>query len=352
MMKYFKNLLVLVVLLFPVGVFASGGINVSPTTLEIEVGSKKSFKISAYNSIGDVILTTSNSSVATISTSSWGTGMVDEKQTKSTNITVTGKRIGDATITLSIDAATFDGEDLSNQKRIIKVKVVEKKQTPNDNKKITKSTNNKLKSISIGEYEIVKVNSNYYEASVGKDVDKINVKVVAEDSKSKITGAGTKKLNLGENNFVIVITSESGAQNKINFKVIKEQNDILDDNNNLSNIEINGYELSFNREKLNYNLKIKNEEKLDINAIAESEKALVTINGNENLKNESKIIVNVKSESGELKKYTINIQKDDNESLVEEKNDKAKDLIIYIESGVLGIALISIIIVALKKKKS
>ena len=269
MIKYFKKLLVLVVLLCPIGVLAAGNIAVSPTTLEVEVGSKKSFKISAYNSIGDVTLTTSNSDVATINTNSWSTGMVDEKQTKSTNITVTGKRIGDATITLSIDAATFDGEDLSNQKRTVKVKVVEKKQTPNDNKKITKSTNNKLKSISIGEYEIVKINSNYYEASVGNDVDKINLNVVAEDKKAKITGAGIKQLNAGENNFSIVITSESGTQNRINLKVIKEQTEILD-----------------------------------------------------------------------------------NKTFVNEENNKIKDLIIYIESGVLGIALISIIIVALKKKKS
>ena len=118
MIKYFKKLLVLVVLLCPIGVLAAGNIAVSTTTLEVEVGSKKSFKISAYNSIGDVTLTTSNSDVATINANSWSTGMVDEKQTKSTNITVTGKRIGDATITLSIDAAAFDGEDLSNQKII------------------------------------------------------------------------------------------------------------------------------------------------------------------------------------------------------------------------------------------
>lgn len=115
--------------LFPVSVFAEGYISASPTSLTIEQGSSETFTITAYNAIGDVSIKSNNSDVASVDTGDWGTGMVDEKQTKTAIITVTGNSVGTTTITLTIDAATFDEDDLAGQTETITVNVVAK-QTP------------------------------------------------------------------------------------------------------------------------------------------------------------------------------------------------------------------------------
>lgn len=255
MKKLIANLiLVAVFMLFPVSVFASGNISASPSSLSIEVGSSKTFTITATNTIGDVSISSSNTGVARVNTSEWGTGMVDEGQTKSGTITVTGVSEGTATITLTLDAATFDGEDLAGQRRTITVTVVPKSNPSNNNNNNnnnsnnnnssnnsnnsgnnnsnttqSKSTNNKIKEISIDGYELVKVDANNYTLSVGTDVKSINVKATAEDSKAKVTGAGNHDLNIGENNIEVVVTSESGSQNKINIKVTRKDAFYLED---------------------------------------------------------------------------------------------------------------------------
>ena len=264
MRKVFNKLFLALLLLFPTSVFAAGSISASPTSLTIEVGSSKTFTISAYNAIGDVSISSSNSGVASVSTGEWGTGMVDEGQNKTGIITVTGKSVGTATIILTIDAATFDGDDLAGQTRTVNVNVVAKPTptptptntptptlsltptptptptTPSNNNNNsdnvqTKSTNNKIKELSIDGYELVKVDENNYTLSVGPNVKSINIKATAEDSKAKVTGAGEHKLQNGENNIEIIVTSESGSQNRINVKIIKKENYFLKDLNSLLN---------------------------------------------------------------------------------------------------------------------
>ncbi len=113
-------------ILIPESVFALGNISISPSTLTIEVGSSRTFTITATNTIGDVTISSSNSSIASVNTNEWETGMVEEGQTKKGNIKVTGMSEGTATITLTLDAATFDGEDLEGQTRTVTVTVVKK----------------------------------------------------------------------------------------------------------------------------------------------------------------------------------------------------------------------------------
>ena len=132
MKNLIKNILIITILLFPINVLAEGGITVSPSTLTIEEGSSKTFTISAYNTIGDISISSSDSNVASVNPNEWSTEIIEEKQTKTGTITVTGKNVGTATITLTFDSATFDAEDLSGQTKTITVNVV-KKNTTNDN---------------------------------------------------------------------------------------------------------------------------------------------------------------------------------------------------------------------------
>ena len=292
MKRFLINIIVFAVfILLPVNVFATGNITASPSSLTIEVGSTKTFTITATNTIGDVYISSNNSGVASVSTGEWGTGMIEEGQTKSGTVTVTGVSEGNASIILTLDAATFDGEDLAGQTRTVTVNVVPKPAPNNNNNNNSnnnsnnsnnnnnnnsnnnnsnnnnsnnnnsnnnnsnnnnsnnnndnKSTNNKIKDISIEGYNLVKVDDNNYTLSVSKDVDNINIKATAEDSKAKVTGAGNHKLKDGENVITLVVTSESGSQNKINIKVTRKESFGLDDldnalkSSNTANIIIN-----------------------------------------------------------------------------------------------------------------
>lgn len=243
MRKVFNKLFLAILLLFPISVFAAGSVSVSPTSLTIEEGSSKTFTISAYNTIGDVSISSSNSGVASVSTGEWGTGMVDEGQTKTGTITVTGKSVGTATITLTIDAATFDGDDLAGQTRTVTVNVVAKPTPPSNNNNNNsnnnnsnnnqatdnRSKNNNIKELTIEGYELIKVDANNYNLTVSNDVTSVNVMATAEDSKAKISGAGVKELQIGENNIEVVVTSESGTQNKITIKVTRKDGYYLED---------------------------------------------------------------------------------------------------------------------------
>lgn len=253
MKRILYNILLVMIMLLPISVFAEGYVSVSPGSLTIEQGSSKTFTISAYNTIGDVSISSSNSGVASISTNQWGTGMVEEKQTKTGTVTVTGVSVGTTTITIVIDAATFDEEDLSGQTKTITVNVVSKPEptptptptpTPsnpnnnnsgnnNHNTNSNLSSNNNIKSLSVEGYNLVKVDNNNYELSVSNNITSIKINAEAEDSKAKISGTGLHELNIGENNIQVLVTSESGSQNKINIKVTRKDGYYLEDLNSL-----------------------------------------------------------------------------------------------------------------------
>lgn len=256
MKKVLYSILFALFALFPMTVFAEGYISASPRSLTIEQGSSKTFTITAYNAIGDVSITSNNSGIASASTGEWGTGMVDEKQTKTGSITVTGHSVGTTTITLVVDGATFDSEDLAGQRQTITVQVVAKPTpTPTPTPAPTPvptqvptpvptaptkpttpspstpplSDNNNLNTLSIEGYELVKVDNNHYTLTVTNNVTSVNVNAMAEDAKAKVTGTGVKELQIGENNIEVIVTSESGIENKINIKITRKEGYDLED---------------------------------------------------------------------------------------------------------------------------
>jgi len=236
MKKILYSILLALFAFFPIGVLAEGYVSVSPSSLTIEQGSTKTFTITAYNAIGDVSISSNNSSIASVSTGEWGTGMVDEKETKTGTITVTGNSVGTTTITLVIDAATFDGDDLAGQTKTITVNVVAKPtiepqpSNPNNNKPQNNlSKNNNIKILSVEGYELIKVDNNNYTLTVTTDVTSVNINATAEDTKAKVAGTGIRELQVGENNIEVIVTSESGAQNKINIKITRKEGYYLED---------------------------------------------------------------------------------------------------------------------------
>lgn len=236
MKKVLYSILFAILVLMPTRVFAAGYISPSTGSLSIQQGSSTSFSITAYNAIGDVTITSSNPSVATVSTSSWSTGMVGSGETKVGTVTVTGVGVGAATITLTVDGASFDDEDLSGQ-RTITVNVTAKPEvtpstptpsnpstptpsTPAD----TRSTNTKLSKLTVNGKEL----SNYT-LEVGNYVEKVDIAATAADSKAKVSGAGSKELKVGENVFDIVVTAEKGNTTTYTVKIIRKEYNTLSD---------------------------------------------------------------------------------------------------------------------------
>lgn len=222
MKKIMLSILMFMLLLFPCGVMAEGYISTSTKTLTIEEGSSKTFTIVAYNAIGDVEIISEDTTVATVNTRWFETGMVEEKDTKKSTITVKGVGVGTTKIKLDVFASTFTGEKLNDKDQVIVVNVVEKKVD-------TRSKNNKLKSLSIEGENLVKVNDNNYTLEVSNGVTSIKIVAEAEDAKAKITGVGIYDLKVGVNNITVTVTAENGSKNKIDVKVTRKDGYYLDD---------------------------------------------------------------------------------------------------------------------------
>ena len=132
MRKILYKIIILVCIIMPVNVFAEGYILVSPKNITLEEGSSKTITITAYNAVGDVSLKSNKPTIATISEHFWETGPISDHETKTTQITVKGIKKGKTTITINIDGATFDAEDLSGQIKKINVKVIKNKKSNNN----------------------------------------------------------------------------------------------------------------------------------------------------------------------------------------------------------------------------
>jgi len=90
----------------------------------------------------------------------------------------------------------------------------------------------------------------------------------------------------------------------INVKKIKQKSD----NNFLSNLYVENYEINFDSNKNIYDLQIHNESKLNLKVETESSLSTYEILGNSDLKNKSKVIVRVTAKNGDVRDYVINIK--------------------------------------------
>ncbi len=301
MKKMIKQLIVFIALLvFPITIFATGGITVSPPSLTIEAGSTKTFTITATNTVGVVTLSSSNPSVATISASEWETGAVGEGETKTGTITVTGVDVGTATITLRINAATFDGEDLEGQTKTVNVTVKRA------------SNNNNLSSIKIDGTTISGFSPSVTNYTVTTDSASVNLTATTEDNNATVSGTGSKTLNYGDNSYELTVKAENGAEKKYTINI--RRNDNRDTNNYLKSLSVKEYNIKFNKDTLSYTLEVEGfVEKAIITAEAESTKANVVGDGEKTLKyGSNKFEIKVTAENESVKTYTITITRKDN----------------------------------------
>ena len=238
-------LLIFSILLIPFSIDAAGSVNVSPRNLSLKTNGSASFTITANNSVGRVDVSTSNSGVATVSTSSlW-------VENNSQTVTVRAVGVGTATINVRLtDVSTFDEEPLSGNYTVsvnvtapnpvipVNPNTNNKNNNNNNNNKnnnnnSNKSGNNNLKKIEVQGYKLTSKNNNEYSLTVKNTVEKIKIIADVADNKAKVTGAGEKKLEVGDNVFKLVVTAENGNKKTYTITVTRRDDtyylDDLDD---------------------------------------------------------------------------------------------------------------------------
>lgn len=205
----------------------------------------------------------------------------------------------------------------SGNSKIYTINIVRPNNTNNNDNKPTienkKSNNNYLSSITLSNGNI-DFNKEIleYNVSVLYDIDNIEVNAVPEDNKSKVEISGNNNLEVGSNKISILVTSEDNSTREYIINVERKDKDIkLSNNTNISKLIIDNYNIDFNKNKLDYILKIKYEDKLNINVELEDNTSTYKIQGNNNLKNNSIISIIVTSEDNTTKTYTINIKNND-----------------------------------------
>ena len=240
------------------------------------------------------------------------------KEDSKATVTGTGaKSLNYGQNAFSIQVKSESGSTRTYQVIINRPKPSTKKQTvdttkkddqpqPTTSEEPTKSKNNNLTSLSITGYELnFDPNTTKYEITVNSDVTELETIFEVEDTKSTASVEGNKDLKYGSNNIIVTVISESGDAKQYEILVNrKSPTECL-----LKELKIENYNINFDSEKYSYNIKINDEEALNIIALPYNEQAVVSIEENADLTDGSKIYIKVKTEDKEAV-YTINIIKE------------------------------------------
>ena len=162
-----------------------------------------------------------------------------------------------------------------------------------------------------------------YNTTVDYETDSIDLYTITENGGDSIIFYKIKNgvleriepknilLNIGKNTIHIFVSNKYGKTKTYTINILRKENglDIASDTS-LSMLDIKGYNINFEPNKLDYTLKIKQEKTLLITATPKSNRADVSIRGNDNLTSFTIVKIRVISEDGRFREYTIDIQKD------------------------------------------
>lgn len=217
----------------------------------------------------------------------------------------------------------------------------------------TKSSNKNLKSLVVTPSSIspkFSASTTEYAMTVGSDVDEIEIKAEAEDSKAEVLVEGNKNLKIGENTITIKVTAEDETVRTYKIAVTKEKKDQV----GLKELLIEGVKLNPDFDANTYlytvDMENKNLSELNITATANKEKATVEIIGNTNLTVGNNVItILVKESDTETATYQIKVNITETVVAVPKNNS---DLYKKIGMGVLGaVVLIAIVVTIVKMRK-
>lgn len=208
--------------------------SISLTSSSVTVGNNVSLKINGGGIIGRFNISSSDSSVASVSSGSvW---VEDNAQ----SITINTKKVGSAVITV-VPGSTSDtmGNDLSLGTKKITI-TVKAKPTNNSSSSSSsgssggssttvskpKSSNSYLSSLTVDGYELDSAfdkESLEYTVTVKEGTEKVKINAQLADSSAKVVGVGEVSVSEGLNTFEIVVTAENGSKRTYVLKItVKE----------------------------------------------------------------------------------------------------------------------------------
>lgn len=189
-----------------------------------------------------------------------------------------------------------------------------------------------------------------YTVTVPYDMEKLDISYVTSNGNAKVEIIGNDELQVGTNNIQVKVTAEDGS---VRVYMINATRTAFSEKNNLKVLSVNGFSLnpSFNKERLEYNLKVKsNTDILDLTAIAENENAKVEITGNSNFKTGNNVVlIKVTDENGFTKYYQINVEKPEAAVMGMSWGHFLMNLLLGL--GILGVLLLLIILLKRRKDK-
>lgn len=209
------------------------------------------------------------------------------------------------------------------------------------------SSNNNLSSLkaSVGTFDIAfDKDVTVYTLTVPYDTESVILSGSLEDITSTVDGLIEYKLTDDKTTANITVVAEDGTIKVYTVYIIKEAKPenvatpvtyYYSSNNYLKSLEIDGYEITFNKETNEYKITVKSDvTSLDIKAIPEDSRARVEITGNEKFKKgNNTVTITVTAEDGSTREYkiTANKESEKKEALTEiEGNSNTAEKVVII----------------------
>ena len=214
------------------------------------------------------------------------------------------------------------------------------------------SSNNNLSSLkaSVGTFDIAfDKDVTVYTLTVPYDTESVILSGSLEDITSTVDGLIEYKLTDDKTTANIIVVAEDGTIKVYTVYIIKEAKPenvatpvtyYYSSNNYLKSLEIDGYEITFNKETNEYKITVKSDvTSLDIKAIPEDSRARVEITGNEKFKKgNNTVTITVTAEDGSTREYkiTANKESEKKEALTEiEGNSNTAEKVVIIKLIIL-----------------
>ena len=180
----------------------------------------------------------------------------------------------------------------------------------------TRSKNNYLSSLVVSNTNI-SFNRDTLVYNLSTTSDNVQISATKDDNKTSVTGTGRFNLNYGTNTYRVNVTAENGSTRTYTININRE--DTRSSNNNLKSLTLSKGNLNFNKSTTTYNVDVdKDTTSVKIEASLEDVKASFengfgprTINLNPG---NNTIYIKVRNEIGNVKTYTININREDGKS--------------------------------------
>ena len=273
-------------------------------------------------------------------------------EVKDNNLVAVGTKIGsdEVLLTLTFTAISKGTGEVSLSGELAKDTIDSVEEFTSITKEInvtrSLSSNNNLSSLksSVGTFDIAfDKDVTVYTLTVPYDTESVILSGGLEDINSVVDGLIEYKLTEDKTVANITVTSESGEKKVYTVYIIKEAKPVVtpvvyyySSNNYLKSLEIEGYEITFDKETLEYKIKVKSDvTSLDIKAIPESNKSRVEITGNEKFKKgNNTVTITVTAEDGSTREYKITVDKEaekkDALTEIEDSSNTAEKIVIII----------------------